>query len=227
MVRLRDAADRVDERAPGRALACEHPAALAGEAVVPPAALACLLQPLALDPGALLEAIEQRVQRRDVEFQPAVRSRVDELADLIAMPGPCLDEREDQQLRRSLLQLPVEHPLVYISHSHILHRLRRWLMGFRWFCRRCVCQTRTGYHESLFPTSIGSRPWGAASLSGRSFSSYPRASSPPRSRPRRRTAPASSRAAWWTRNRSNRWPVSSCNWDRRMRRQVRRGRTGS
>ena len=57
----------VDEGLPRFALLQQHAPALGGEAVVPPAALAGLLDPLALQPAPFLEAVEQRIERGDVE----------------------------------------------------------------------------------------------------------------------------------------------------------------
>src|SRR5262245_38742355 len=86
MIDSRDEAHRLDECLPGLALADEDAAALGGEAVEAAPPLAGLLDPAAAQPAALLEAVEQGVERCDVELEPPVRPRLDQLADLVAMP---------------------------------------------------------------------------------------------------------------------------------------------
>src|SRR5262245_3064096 len=76
-----------------------------------------------LDPASLLKPVEQRVERGDVETQRPARSRLDQFGNLVAVPLPDLDEREDQQLGAALLQFAVEYSSVYICHSNILCRL--------------------------------------------------------------------------------------------------------
>src|SRR5262245_7469253 len=78
MIDSRDEAHRLDERFPGLALAGEDAPALGREAVEAAPPLAGLLDPAAAQPAALLEAVEQGVERRDVELQPPVRPRLDQ-----------------------------------------------------------------------------------------------------------------------------------------------------
>src|SRR5574339_259019 len=85
MVDSRDEAHRLDKRLPGIALTGEDAPPLGGQAVEPAPAFASLLDPAAAQPAALLEAVEQRVERRDVKFQPPVRAGLDQLADLVAV----------------------------------------------------------------------------------------------------------------------------------------------
>src|SRR5262249_53314666 len=80
-----DAADGSRELAPGGALRREDVGARRREAVIAAAALARLLDPAPLDPAALLEPIEERIQRRDAERQHAAGPRLDQLAQLVAM----------------------------------------------------------------------------------------------------------------------------------------------
>src|SRR5687768_8608625 len=61
----------VHELAPVVALRREHAASLGGQAIKAPPPLARLLDPLAGEPAALFEPIQQRIQRGDLEFQPA------------------------------------------------------------------------------------------------------------------------------------------------------------
>src|SRR5262249_19953515 len=76
-----------------------------------------------LDPASLLKPVEQRIERGDVETQRPARTGLDQFGNLVAVPLPDLNEREDQQLGAALLQFAVENSSVYICHSHILCRL--------------------------------------------------------------------------------------------------------
>src|SRR5688572_9184532 len=78
----RDQSNGVDEFAPVVALRGEDLLAFGGEAVEAPPPLARLLDPLARDPAALLEAVEQGIERGHLELQPPARALLDQLADL-------------------------------------------------------------------------------------------------------------------------------------------------
>src|SRR5438132_85422 len=93
-----DPVDGFDELTPRAPLRGEHGGARLREPVVPPAALARLFDPAALNPAAFLEAIEQRIERRDAELQDAARTRLDQLAQVVAVPRLVPDQRQDQQL---------------------------------------------------------------------------------------------------------------------------------
>src|SRR3954471_1216825 len=121
MFRPRDPLNRLDELAPVIALRGQHLAAFRSQPIEAPAALARLLDPASRDPAALLEAVEQRVQRGHLELQPPAGSLLDQLADLVAMPRAGLDQRQDQQLGAAFLHLAIEHPR-YMLHSDILHK---------------------------------------------------------------------------------------------------------
>src|SRR5262245_31924874 len=84
MVELQDAVNAGNELRPRPALLLEHLLALGGHAVVPPAALSGLLDPAPLDPAAVLEAIEQRIEGRDLEPHRPARPRLDQLRQLVA-----------------------------------------------------------------------------------------------------------------------------------------------
>src|SRR5215212_8275471 len=91
MVDSGDEAHRRDERAPRIALACKHAAPLGGQTVETAPALSRFLDPPPLQPASFFETIEQRIERRDVEFQLPGRSRLDEPADLITVPRAAFD----------------------------------------------------------------------------------------------------------------------------------------
>src|SRR5262245_42603042 len=121
MVDPRQQAHRLYERLPVIALPGEHAPAFGGEAVEAAAPLAGLLGPPALQPAALLEPVEQGIERRDVELEAAAGALLDQLADLVAVAGARLDHRQDDQLRGALFQLAIEHPAVNSSHSYICY----------------------------------------------------------------------------------------------------------
>src|SRR5262245_39447731 len=74
---LDDAADGGDERLPGVAALGEDLLAGRRQTIVTAPSLPGLLDPLALEPAARLEAIEERIERRDVEPDHAARPRLD------------------------------------------------------------------------------------------------------------------------------------------------------
>jgi hypothetical protein len=76
--------------------------------VKPTASLVGLFDPCPLDPPTLLEAVEQRIERIDMERQLPTGPRVDQLTQLVAVSGPRVEERQDEQLGGAALQLAVE-----------------------------------------------------------------------------------------------------------------------
>src|SRR5688572_25518082 len=119
MVVSRDQRHGAHEALPGFSLAREHAAAFGCQRVEAPAALPRFLDPLALQPAAFLEPIQQWIQRRGVKLQLAARARPDELADLVAVAWPRLENRQDDELRGALLQLAIER--LDRWHSHICY----------------------------------------------------------------------------------------------------------
>src|SRR4029453_17494788 len=88
--------------------------------------------PPALNPTSFLQPIEERVERRHMKLQLAGRPVLDELADLVAVTRAGFENRQDNQLRRALLQLAGEHARVYSCHNHICYRRRCAAMQGRW-----------------------------------------------------------------------------------------------
>src|ERR1019366_2098721 len=115
-----DAADGLDERLPALPLGSQDLAPLRGQPVIAPAALAALLDPSALDPTALFEAIQQRVKRRRVKTERALRSLFDQLADFVAVAGRSFEQREQEQLGAAFLPLAIDRFVFHISYCHIL-----------------------------------------------------------------------------------------------------------
>src|SRR6185503_2043873 len=107
---MADAGDPVqggEERAPAAPLRVEHLLARGRQPVEAAPPHAGLLDPLALDEAAALEAVERRVEGRDVELQRAGRSAVDQLGDLVAMAVALFEQREDQGFGAALAQFAV------------------------------------------------------------------------------------------------------------------------
>src|SRR5262249_60663277 len=95
-------------RAPGR------------QPVVAAPALARLLAPAACDGLRALEPVEQGIERSDVQPHRAVGAFLDQLADLVAVPGPMLEERQDGELGAPFLEFPVKPSDIW--HSYICWR---------------------------------------------------------------------------------------------------------
>src|SRR5262245_51909450 len=96
--------ERLEERLPSAALRRQGLSAGRRDPVEPAPALACLFHPSALDEALALDSIEQRIQRGNLEGDLSVRTLLDQLRDLVAVPLPFLDEREHEHLGASLLQ---------------------------------------------------------------------------------------------------------------------------
>src|SRR5215472_4840736 len=106
MAHLHDAVDGAGEGAPARALLGENFAARVSEAVVPAAPTTGGL-PLAFDPAAAFEAVEQRIKRSDVKAEDAFGALGDELADFVAVAGLVLEQGEDEKLGVAFFEFAV------------------------------------------------------------------------------------------------------------------------
>src|SRR5215471_6543630 len=105
MAHLHDAADRADELLPALSLRIEDCDSFARDRVVSPASLPGALDPPTHDPPAFFHAVEQGIQRRDVEGEHAARSRLDELRQLIPVPRFRLEQGEHEELGTAFLEL--------------------------------------------------------------------------------------------------------------------------
>ena len=120
MFASRDQPDGLDELVPGLALSRQHTLTCRRQPIEAAPALARLLDPRPLDPAALFEAIEQRIERVEVEHQPPARLRLDELAEFIAVPGSGYQHRQEEQFGGALFQFAVERREVDVCHKQIL-----------------------------------------------------------------------------------------------------------
>src|SRR5262245_18279553 len=110
--------DGGDEGLPAAALLGQDAAARRREAITAAAALVRPFDPAALNPAALLEAVEQRIQRRNIEAHRSPGSALDELRDVVAVSRAGLHERQDQQLGAAFFHFPIENPAC-MSHRNI------------------------------------------------------------------------------------------------------------
>src|SRR5688500_13338438 len=122
MTEPRHAIERVEERAPAAPLVGQRLAARGCQLVVPPSALAGLFNPPSLDQAGPLQPVQRRIQRRDLKTDCAAGTLFDQLRDLVAVPRPFLDEREDQHLGTALLQVARAHRCRHMSRSYIYGR---------------------------------------------------------------------------------------------------------
>src|SRR5258706_10725207 len=120
MFASRDAADGFDECRPRLPLLHEDAPSVGSHLIEAASPLPGLLDPRASDPAALLQPIEQRIEGIDVEPQLAVGPRVDQLAQLVAVAGPRVEQREDEQFGGAFLQLAVEGASVDTCHKQIV-----------------------------------------------------------------------------------------------------------
>src|SRR5262245_14868888 len=97
MFASRDQPDGLDEFVPGLALSRQDALSCRRQPIEAPPALAFLLDPGSPDPTALLEAIEQRIERVEVKHQPPARLHLDEFAELVAVSRPGLEHGQEEQ----------------------------------------------------------------------------------------------------------------------------------
>ena len=119
MLSPRDAIDRVDELQPGAALYLQRLLSLRGETVITAPSLPSLFHPMAFNEPAFFQAIEQRIEGSHIEFEGAFRAILNQLAELVPVPGPVLDQGQDKQLGTALLQLPIEDCRCNMCHCYI------------------------------------------------------------------------------------------------------------
>src|SRR5687768_14786130 len=96
-----DTPHRLHECRPRLPLLRKHAPPFGRDLVEAAAPLVGLFDPRALYPSTLLEAIEQGIERIDMERELAAGPRVDQLTQLVAMPRPRIEQREDEQLSGS------------------------------------------------------------------------------------------------------------------------------
>src|SRR6478736_2787972 len=98
------AVERDKEGVPHAALPRQGGAAGLRQAVVAAPPLAGLLHPASFDQAAILELVQRRVERRDMEIDRAVGSIGDQPADVVAVARLFFDQGEDQHFGAAALQ---------------------------------------------------------------------------------------------------------------------------
>lgn len=104
-----NARDRGHELAPTIALRRQNFSAGGREPIITASPLARLLDPPPADPPPFFQAIKQRIERSGVETQRPARPQINELPNVIAMPRPIPQQRENEQLRASFLSFTIEY----------------------------------------------------------------------------------------------------------------------
>src|SRR6266545_762369 len=115
----RHAIKREKERVPDAALLREHLTARGGQPVVAPAALASAFDPAAFDEALVFEPIQGRIERRGVERDGAAGSFLNQPADVVPVPLPLVEQREDQHLRAPSLQFPLQQRRAHMWRDYI------------------------------------------------------------------------------------------------------------
>jgi hypothetical protein len=114
MFASRDAPHSFDERSPRLLLLGKDTSPFSRNAVEASAPFAWLFDPGALNPSTLFEAVEQGIEGIDVERELATGPCVDQLAQLITVPAPGVEQGKDEQLGGSSFQFAVERTRVDI-----------------------------------------------------------------------------------------------------------------
>src|SRR5262245_29046454 len=114
----RDVRDGLYELPPTQSLCFESLSPVASDRVIATAPLPGLLDPPADDPPALFHAVEQRIQRGDVEREHAARLGLNELRDLVAVSRLGLEQRENQELGAALFELGSQHERICVRHTY-------------------------------------------------------------------------------------------------------------
>src|SRR5688572_29644510 len=117
-----DLADGADERVPAAAVLGERLLSCRGDPVDAAAPLARLLRPAALNPAALLQLVEQRIERGGVKRDCAARSLLDQGGDVVAVPRAHFDERQDEEFGAPLLELACAFQQSHVWESYTSDR---------------------------------------------------------------------------------------------------------
>src|SRR5688572_13577054 len=114
-----DLADGADEGVPAAALLGQRLLAFACDLVDAAAPFARLFRPAPLNPAALLQLVEQRIQGRGVKRDRATGSLLDQRGDVIAVPRAHFDERQDEKFSAALFELARVFDESHVWESYI------------------------------------------------------------------------------------------------------------
>jgi len=116
----RDPPYGMNERFPSFTLSGEHFTAFRRNAIEPSVATPTPLDPSPFDPSASFEPVQQRVHGGSLEAQCPLRSRLDQLTQVVSVARLAFHQRKNQQLGAAFLQFAVEHARQLILHSDIV-----------------------------------------------------------------------------------------------------------
>src|SRR4029077_2345224 len=122
MLNSGDQVDRFDELAPAGALLRQHVFARGRQAIVAAPTLPRLFNPPATNPVPFLQSIKQRIKGSDVESDRAARTQLDQLANLVSVPGTIFEQRQNHQFSAALFQFAIWNWRCHILQCHILRR---------------------------------------------------------------------------------------------------------
>src|SRR6516164_11455602 len=122
MFHPRDSVDGADEFLPAEALLRENPLSFCRKAVVPSPSLIGLFDPPPQNPTAVLEPVQQGIERGNVKIERAAGAQLDEFANVVTMAGLFVQQGENQQLSATLF--PFVRYRFHICDPHIPIRMR-------------------------------------------------------------------------------------------------------
>src|SRR5207248_11238872 len=114
-----DSADCFHELEPAVTLAGPHLFAGRGEAIITSPPLPCLFHPAAANPSPFFEPVKQGIKGSDIKPKSTARPQLDQLTNVVAVPGPILDQRKNKQLRATLLQFTIQAWRRHILLRHV------------------------------------------------------------------------------------------------------------
>ena len=114
-----DLVDGVGEFLPGGALPFQDAPPLGGKTIETAAAFAGFLRPPTGDEATILETAKHGIERPDPEGEATIRPCFDQLADLVPVPGPRFQQREDEQFGAAFFQVVIRHGRMCASAHYI------------------------------------------------------------------------------------------------------------
>src|ERR1051326_4658759 len=168
MIEPRNLVQRPHEFLPRPPLIGQRRAPLRRQPVESPPPLVGLLHPAPLHQPLPLQPVEHRINRRDVKLQKLAGFRFHQLRQLISMPLPPFEQRQQNHLRAAALQILGVHirSRLYIYTLHIYGQLVKRLLTNRSSgvaCIECLARpippTSTSSPRFLPTSSISRSPF--------------------------------------------------------------------
>src|SRR5262249_29904025 len=121
MFTCQDLVDRGDKVVPGAALLRKHRTAAWSHTIIAAAALARLFRPAPSDQPFIFQAAKDGVQRAHAEGEAPSGTGLDQFADLVAVAGTRLQQRQDQEFSAAFFEFATKHnALQYTSIKYIV-----------------------------------------------------------------------------------------------------------